>query len=170
MAINLSALQLQQDELHKEISKEFQITGISPSSIELELTETVLLQDVNKSLNMVRLLKDVGVKLAIDDFGTGYSSLSYLKRLNADKLKIDRSFVKDLPDDQDSIAINRAIIQMSHELGIRVVAEGVENEVQANLLKDMGCDIIQGYFYGRPMKAKEFTQMLNDSGNNIKLT
>ena len=117
---------------------------------------------------MVKLLKEIGIKLAIDDFGTGYSSLSYLKRLNADKLKIDRSFVKDLPDDKDSIAIISAIIHMSHDLGLGIVAEGVENAVQAKLLKDMGCDTIQGYFYGHPMKAEDFTRILNKSVINIE--
>ena len=162
MAINLSAIQLQQENLDKEINKEFENAGIPPDNVELELTETVLLQNVDKSLNMVKLLKNTGVKLAIDDFGTGYSSLSYLKKLNADKLKIDRSFIKDLPDDIDSIAITRAIIQMSHELGIRIVAEGVENKIQADLLKDMGGDVFQGYYYGRPMNSDDFTQVLND--------
>jgi len=163
MAVNLSALQLGQGSLLTDVREKVLSAGIPFSSLELELTESVLLQDIDQSLEMVSSLKGLGVKLAIDDFGTGYSSLSYLKRLNVDKLKIDRSFVKDLPNDQDSIAITRAIIHMSHDLGLHIVAEGVEHSEQADMLTSMGCDIIQGYFYGHPVAAEEFGNWLGQT-------
>jgi diguanylate cyclase (GGDEF)-like protein/PAS domain S-box-containing protein len=160
MAINLSAVELRQVDLKDAIQQAIDSTSIPPDKLELELTESVLLQDTGKSLEMVRLLKELGVTLAIDDFGTGYSSLSYLKRLNADRLKIDRGFINDLPDDKDSVTITRAIIHMAHELGITVVAEGVEKIEQAEILGSMGCNIAQGYFYSEPKDAEAFTQLL----------
>ena len=160
MAINLSAVELRQVDLKDAIQQAIESASIPPDKLELELTESVLLQDTGKSLEMLRLLKELGVTLSIDDFGTGYSSLSYLKRLNVDRLKIDRSFINDLPDDKDSIAITRAIIHMAHDLGITVVAEGVEKIEQAEILGSMGCKIAQGYFYSEPKNAEAFAQLL----------
>lgn len=165
MAINLSAMQLRQANLKNEISDAFLTAGVPSSCIELELTETVLLQDADNTMNMVKSLKELGVNMAIDDFGTGYSSLSYLKQLNADKLKIDRSFVKDLPHDQDSVSIARAIIHMSHDLGLRLIAEGVETIEQAELLSEMGCDVMQGYYFSHPLDAENITRLLNEEND-----
>jgi EAL domain-containing protein (putative c-di-GMP-specific phosphodiesterase class I) len=164
MAVNISAMQLSQLDLLKDISRITESTGIPPSSLDLELTETLLMQDIEKSMLMVKAVKQLGVKLSIDDFGTGYSSLSYLKKLNADSLKIDRSFIKDMPHDQDSIAITRAIIHMSKGLGLKIVAEGIENSKQHDLLKEMGCDYSQGYFFSRPVDAKTFLKLLKENG------
>ncbi len=121
--------------------------------LELELTESILVQDTEVTLDSVRRLKALGVKLSVDDFGTGYSSLAYLKRFAVDKLKIDQSFVRDLVADPDDAAIVRAIIQMAHSLKLKTIAEGVESEESANLLRVFRCDEIQGYWLARPMPA-----------------
>ncbi len=160
MAINLSALQLRQLDLVQYLHEAINAANIPASSIELELTESILLQDTDGSMKKVSELKQLGVHLSIDDFGTGYSSLSYLKSLNVNKLKIDRSFVKDLPEDMDDRAIVRAIIHMAHDLGLTVVAEGVETSQQAELLTELGCDIFQGYYFCRPVKADKITSLM----------
>jgi len=164
MAVNISTLQLSQLELLKDISDITSQYGIPASCLDLELTESLLLSDTEKTMLMVKAVKQLGVKLSIDDFGTGYSSLNYLKRLNADHLKIDRSFIKDIPFDQDSISITRAIIHMSHDLGLKIVAEGVENKKQYELLEEMGCDFSQGYYYSRPVDPDTFYKLLKDNG------
>ncbi len=165
MAVNISAIQLSQLDFLKEISEITRKHGVSTASLDLELTESLLLKDTEKTLLMVKAVKQMGVKLSIDDFGTGYSSLSYLKRLNADQLKIDRSFIKDIPYDQDSISITRAIIHMSHDLGLKIVAEGVENNKQYDLLEAMGCDFSQGYYFSRPVDPDTFYKLLKENGN-----
>ena len=164
MSVNISALQLSQLDLVKDITEATNKAGIPVSLLDLELTESILLNDAEKTVLMVKAVKQLGVKLSIDDFGTGYSSLSYLKKLNADKIKIDRSFIEDLPYDKDSISIARAIIHMSHELGLKVVAEGIENSKQNALLADMGCDFSQGYFFSRPVDADNFNKLLKEHG------
>lgn len=160
MAVNVSVAQLSTLELLTDVGKLTSEYKIPVSAIDLELTESLLLQDTEKMVLMVTTIKEFGVKLSIDDFGTGYSSLSYLKRLNADKLKIDRSFIRDLPEDADSISITRAIIHMAHDLGLSIVAEGIETEAQHNLLQEMGCDISQGYYFSKPVDADTFTSLL----------
>lgn len=164
MAVNISALQLSQLEFLKEVSEITRQHDLSASSLDLELTESLLLKETEKTMLMVKAVKQLGVQLSIDDFGTGYSSLSYLKRLNADHLKIDRSFIKDIPYDQDSISITRAIIHMAHDLGLKIVAEGVENKKQYELLEQMGCDFSQGYYYSRPVDPDTFYKLLKDNG------
>jgi EAL domain-containing protein (putative c-di-GMP-specific phosphodiesterase class I) len=123
--------------------------------LELELTESILINNTEEMLATVKRLKQLGVKLSIDDFGTGYSSLSYLKRFEVDKLKIDQSFVRDLGNDPDDAAIIRAIIQMANSLGLRTIAEGVEDEAILAQLRLFGCDEAQGYHFARPMPASE---------------
>ena len=164
MSVNISALQLSKLDLVKDITEAAQKFDIPLSLIDLELTESILLNDAEKTILMVKAVKQLGVQLSIDDFGTGYSSLSYLKKLNADKIKIDRSFIEDLPYDKDSVSITRAIIHMSHELGLKVVAEGIENSKQNELLADMGCDTSQGYFFSRPVDADNFSVLLKEHG------
>jgi len=164
IAVNISTIQLSQLDFFKDIAEITKKHGISSSCLDLELTESLLLKETEKTMLMVKAVKQLGVKLSIDDFGTGYSSLSYLKRLNADQLKIDRSFIKDMPYDQDSIAITRAIIHMSHDLGLKIVAEGVENNKQHELLKTMGCDFSQGYYFSRPVDPHTFYKLLKDNG------
>ncbi|HET7776251.1 MAG TPA: EAL domain-containing protein, partial [Azospira sp.] len=121
--------------------------------LELELTESILIQDAENILVTVQRLAALGVQMSIDDFGTGYSSLSYLKRFAVDKLKIDQSFVRDLVSDPDDAAIVRAIIQMAQSLGLKTIAEGVETAEILALLRDFGCDEAQGYYFARPMPS-----------------
>jgi len=130
-----------------------QTSGLPAHLLELELTESILLQDVDSTIATLQGLKTLGVKLSIDDFGTGYSSLSYLKRLAVDKLKIDQSFVRDMLTDADGASIVKAIVQLGHNLQLTVIAEGVETEAQRQALTEVGCDEAQGYLFGRPAPA-----------------
>lgn len=160
MAVNLSALQFKRGNLLETVAHALKRSGLPAELLELELTESILLQDIDVAIKTLRSLKDMGVKLSIDDFGTGYSSLSYLKRLAVNKLKIDQSFVRDLAEDADSAAIVRAIIQLGHTLQLKVIAEGVETDAQLAFLRNYGCDEAQGYLYSRPIPATEFVKLL----------
>ena len=133
--------------------------GIPASRIEFELTETVLMRDLDYATGILAQLREMGVRVAVDDFGTGYSSLAYLRRLAVDTLKIDRSFVSEL-DDGQGIAIVEAVIGLAHSLGLEVVAEGVETLSQLSALHQRGCNLIQGYLFARPMSIKMLTQAL----------
>jgi diguanylate cyclase (GGDEF)-like protein/PAS domain S-box-containing protein len=160
MAVNLSPVQFKRGDVVQVVTQALNTTGFDPHCLELEMTESVLLHDTEKVLADVRRLKLMGVKLAIDDFGTGYSSLSYLKRFDVDKLKIDQSFVRDLVSDPDDAVIVRAIIQMAHSLGLKTVAEGVENAVIQDLLRSFNCDGIQGHHVARAMDSQAFFSYL----------
>lgn len=161
MAVNLSALQFKRGNLLETVAIALKESGLPAEFLELELTESILLQDVDVAIKTLRSLKEMGVKLSIDDFGTGYSSLSYLKRLAVNKLKIDQSFVRDLAEDVDSAAIVKAIIQLGHTLQLTVIAEGVETDAQLAFLRNYGCDEAQGYFFSRPIPAGEFVKLLD---------
>jgi EAL domain-containing protein (putative c-di-GMP-specific phosphodiesterase class I) len=126
---------------------------VDPDMLELELTETVAMHDPSVSIELMRRLRELGVSLAVDDFGTGYSSLAYLKTLPIQRLKLDRSFVKDIDIDPDGKAICSATIALAHRLGLEVVAEGVETATQQAYLTEQGCDLMQGYLLGRPVPA-----------------
>nr|WP_236590923.1 EAL domain-containing protein [Neptunomonas japonica] len=128
--------------------------------MELEITETFLMQDIDNSLKLLHELKELGIRLSIDDFGTGYSSLNYLSSLPADTLKIDRSFVKKLAISEDRVGLVRNVIQMSHDLGMSVVAEGVETKAQLDILRGFNCDEIQGFYFSPPVAAEEFRSLL----------
>jgi diguanylate cyclase (GGDEF)-like protein len=161
VAVNLSALQFKRTDLMATVTRALAESGLAPECLELELTESILIQDVDSALRVVREMRDMGLKLSIDDFGTGYSSLSYLQKLAVDKLKIDRSFVQGLSGDEgDSAAIVRAIIQLAHNLKLLTVAEGVETIEQLNFLRDHGCDEVQGYYLGRPVPADQLAALL----------
>lgn len=151
MAVNLSAVQFRQENLVSAVENALIETGVTPDNLELELTESVIMQDAETANDTLKKISNIGVKLAIDDFGTGYSSLSYLKSFPVDKLKIDRSFVMDMEKDFDNARIADAIIKLGHSLGLEVISEGVENKEQLNLLKENGCDAVQGYLLGKPM-------------------
>jgi len=159
-AVNLSAPQFKRSDLEKSVVSALSDSGLDPSSLDLELTESTLIQDTENVLHTVRRLKALGVKLSIDDFGTGYSSLSYLKRFAVDKLKIDRSFVRGMADDPNDAAIVRAIIQMARSLGLRTIAEGVEDERLRALLLAHRCDEAQGFHFARPLPADELLRFL----------
>ena len=133
--------------------------------IELELTESSLMENVERLRTTLSELKALGITLSLDDFGTGYSSLSYLKQFSLDNLKIDRSFVRDLPGDADDAAIARTIVAMAHQLRMTVTAEGVETKEQSEFLCQLGCDQLQGYFFGRPVPAADAEKLL---GTTIK--
>ena len=160
VAVNLSARQFHSDSLVDDLVDSMQLYGVSPSEIEVELTESVLMSDPERANAVLQRLHGMGVRIAIDDFGTGYSSLSYLKRFPAQMVKIDRSFIRGLPDDRDDAAITQAVIAMAHSLGLMVVAEGVESGEQLALLERLGCDEAQGYLLGRPMPAAELAGRL----------
>jgi EAL domain-containing protein (putative c-di-GMP-specific phosphodiesterase class I)/PleD family two-component response regulator len=160
MAVNLSARQFAQPGLVDMVARILDQTGLPPAQLEIELTETVVMQDLARSTDTLRALKRLGVQLSIDDFGTGYSSLAYLKRFPIDALKIDQSFVRDLGRDDDDAAIVKAIISMAHSMGVRVIAEGVETDQQCAYLRDQRCDEIQGYLFSRPLPASQWQALL----------
>ncbi len=153
IAVNLSARQFNDPQLPKVVARALKETGLPPRLLELEITESTAMQQTDVTLRTLKRLKALGVSIAIDDFGTGYSSLSYLRRFPVDKVKIDRSFVSELPQDRDQGAIVAAIVALAHALQIQVVAEGVETEAQRAFLRSCGCDFIQGYLVGKPADA-----------------
>jgi diguanylate cyclase (GGDEF)-like protein len=160
IAVNVSALQVHDPMLAEAVRTAMARHGLRAGVLDLELTESTLLSDTEAAMRTVARLRDAGAVLVIDDFGTGFSSLSYLKMLKPDKLKIDRSFVRDLPDDPDDRALVQAIIGMAQALAITVVGEGVETEAQCEMLSKFGCRLQQGYLHGRPMPAADFAAVL----------
>jgi diguanylate cyclase (GGDEF)-like protein/PAS domain S-box-containing protein len=162
IAINLSARQFQQQDLVAVIAKTLSEHGVAARFLELEITESAAIQNADASIAALRALKVLGVAIAIDDFGTGYSSLSYLKRLPVDTVKIDRAFITDLATNPEDASIAQAIINMAHNLGLKVVAEGVETASQLSFLGSHGCDQMQGYYFSRPLPAAAMTELLNE--------
>jgi len=160
MAVNLSARQLQDGKLLSTLARMMNEFVIEPGMLELELTESCLMDDPESSIQLMHDIKELGLGLAMDDFGTGYSSLSYLKRFAMDTLKIDRSFVRDLPDDEQDAAIATTIIAMARNLGLKVLAEGVETVEQLQFLQNHGCDEVQGYYFSKPLPAEEVQLLL----------
>jgi EAL domain-containing protein (putative c-di-GMP-specific phosphodiesterase class I) len=167
MSVNLSGLQFRRAGLIETVAGALERSGLPPHLLELELTESILLQDVENTLDTVRQLKALGVRLSIDDFGTGYSSLSYLKRFAVDRLKIDRSFVHDVNTDPDSAAIVRAVIQLARSLRLGIIAEGVETEAQLAFLRDEGCEDVQGYLLSRPLAPTALKAYLHEHTSAI---
>ncbi len=161
IAVNLSAVQFKQKDLVEDIAARLREHGVSGEMLELELTESLFMEDVNATSKTLHRLKDLGITLAVDDFGTGYSSLSYLKRYPIDKIKIDRSFIRDVPVDADDVAITLAIISLATSLGLKVVAEGVETQTQLTFLEDNHCDYIQGYLVSQPLDPDAMLLWLN---------
>ncbi len=155
ISVNLSARQFFAPHFSERVAERFRQYGVSPELVEFELTETTVMDDVERAIVVMEALRDLGCQLSIDDFGTGYSSLSYLKRFPITSLKIDKSFIRDIPDDQNDVEISCAIIALAHSLGLCVVAEGVETETQAALLASYQCEYLQGYFFDRPMPLTE---------------
>jgi EAL domain-containing protein (putative c-di-GMP-specific phosphodiesterase class I) len=156
VGINLSPSQLQSGDLAKSVADMLDATGLSPGLLELEVTEDILLQDEARVLETFQRIQQLGVRVVFDDFGTGYASLSYLKKFPLDGLKIDKSFVFELLTDSDDAAIVNSTVGLSKQLGLSVIAEGIENRASADLLLTMGCEEGQGYFFGKPMPVAEF--------------
>jgi len=160
VAINISPLQLKQADFPERLRRIIDKYGISPKMIELEITESSLMENAGIMENLINLLSVQGFKIAVDDFGTGYSSLSYLKRLSIDRIKIDSSFIQEIPGNNNDAAICRAIISMAHNLKLRVIAEGVESEAQMEFLRQERCDEVQGFIYSQPVGPSEVSEMI----------
>jgi EAL domain-containing protein (putative c-di-GMP-specific phosphodiesterase class I) len=160
VAVNISAIQFHQKNLLDSVAKALKRSGLAPQYLEVEITESVVMQKASEAIVTLGELAKMGVHISIDDFGTGYSSLSYLKRFPLHTLKIDRSFIRDLSDSADDAAIVSAIIAMAHSLRLKVVAEGVETRDQLRLLHTLGADQYQGYYRSKPVAAGEFERVL----------
>lgn len=158
LSINLSVRQFSDPNLVENIERAMQASNIKPSHIELEVTESLLATDIKHATSILSALQQLGISIAIDDFGTGYSSFNYLKQLPLDKLKVDRSFIKDIPDDNDDKQITSAIVAMAHNLGLKVVAEGVETAEQQAYLMSLQCEYAQGFYFDKPMAPDAFLQ------------
>jgi diguanylate cyclase len=172
LSVNLSMRQLQQANFLEMVEGVLRDTQIPPARLQLELTETCLMQQVNTTIYTLQQLKQLGLAIAIDDFGTGYSSLTYLSKLPIDMLKIDHTFVSQLTVDKNAAVISQTIIDMAHRLQLDVVAEGVETQGQLQFLHQLGCDVVQGFLYSRALKAPDLArfaqapipQLLRDRG------
>lgn len=160
VSVNLSGRQFREEPLIDSIQTVMMETGMDPTMLMLEITESVLMEHAEATVARLYRLKDMGIYLSIDDFGTGYSSMTYLKRFPVAKLKIDQSFIRDIPDDSEDVAITAATIQMAHGLRLRVVAEGIETKEQAEFLREHGCDLGQGYLYSRPVGLRGLLEYL----------
>lgn len=160
VSVNISAIQLERDDLVDKVTAVLKETGLTPQYLELEITESALMSDVDKSIRTLERLRQLGVHTSIDDFGTGYSSLAHLKRFPVDTLKIDQSFIRNITTDRGNAGIVQAIISLSHTLGLTVVAEGVETPDEYRYLSARGCDQIQGYYTGRPVPPEEMIERL----------
>jgi EAL domain-containing protein (putative c-di-GMP-specific phosphodiesterase class I) len=170
VSVNLSASQLNQKNLLEVITETLNQTRLPAQNLMLELTESMMMTNIETHIAELQTLKALGVHVSIDDFGTGYSSLSYLKRLPIDELKIDKSFIDDIETNENDRNIVRSIISLGHNLHLKVVAEGVEQQAQVDFLRDNGCDVIQGYFYSKPIAASaivDFLETLRLKGRKI---
>jgi diguanylate cyclase (GGDEF)-like protein/PAS domain S-box-containing protein len=167
LAVNLSPLQFRQENLLGTISEILRATGLAPDHLELEITESAIMDRSSETIATLNRLAELGVHLSIDDFGTGYSSLAYLKQFPVHQLKIDRSFVRDLTMDRDDAAIVSAMIAMSHNLGLEVTAEGVETRDQLEFLRNAGCDVYQGYYFSVPLPARAFAELIRKQAEEV---
>ncbi len=169
IAVNISGVQIERSDLVRSVADILAQTGLPPQFLELEITETYVMRQAQRNVQVLDGLRALGVSLAIDDFGTGQSSLAYLKRLPVDKLKIDRSFISDLPSEENEAAIARAIVALGHSLHLKVLAEGIETPAQAQFLKELGCDEAQGYLFSRPIDAASMEGIISEHGKSSKL-
>ena len=167
IAVNISSVQLRRKELVDSISHVIEETGMDPACLDLEITESMLMEVGKPVRELLHGLHTLGLKLVIDDFGTGYSSLAYLKRFPVDKLKIDRSFVRDITKDPDDVTIARAVISLGKSLNMVVVAEGVETQAQLDFLRHEKCDQVQGYYFSRPIPGDQFTLWFGEYQKSI---
>ncbi|MCA1768214.1 MAG: EAL domain-containing protein, partial [Idiomarina sp.] len=160
IAVNLSAPQFQHFQLIEKMQRLLEDYNISPDWLELEITENVAMSDLHNGMSVIQRLREMGFGISIDDFGTGHSSLAYLRSLPINKIKIDRSFVSELQQNNNDVTILKAMIRLSHGLGKRVIAEGIETEEQQDMLQKLGCDMMQGYFYSPPMRLQFAEQFI----------
>jgi EAL domain-containing protein (putative c-di-GMP-specific phosphodiesterase class I) len=163
VAINLSPVQFKSRNLVQAVILALANSGLSPQRLELEITESVLLEDNEMTLSLLHQLRNLGVSIALDDFGTGYSSLSYLRSFPLDKIKIDQSFIRDLSEHPDSLAIVQSITRLGTSLGMQTTAEGVETKEQLEQLRAAGCTHGQGYYFGRPQPARDIARLLGEA-------
>ncbi len=170
IAVNLSAQQFRQKNLLEVVRDALHDAGLEPRFLELELTESAVMHDAEASIEILRRLSGLGVRISVDDFGTGYSSLSYLRRLPLDKLKIDHSFIQEVTTSRDDAQIVRAIVSLAHSLHLKVIAEGVETEEQLDFLRRLGCDQYQGYYCSRPVPAEAFARFMREDLKNARET
>jgi len=166
----LSAVQFRDVRLAQEVRDVIQNAGIHPSTLEVELTETSIMEDVSQTQATLMVLKEMGLRIAVDDFGTGYSSLSYLRSFPLDTLKVDRAFIRDLTTNDEDKSLAAAIIAMAQSLNLRVVAEGIELQEQASFLLEKSCDEFQGFLFSKPISAKAFTELLSSWPNRPDFT
>ena len=171
VAVNVSAVQFRRQGFCEQVRTVLRETGLPPQYLELELTESLLLADADVNLSVIQELRAMGLTLAIDDFGTGYSSFSYLKQFRVSRLKIDRSFIRDVIVNPDDAAITAAIISMAKSLRLKVIAEGVENEAQMSFLRAHHCDEIQGYYCSKPLTVDQVgDKLLQVSAQTLDLS
>lgn len=167
MAVNVSARQFKQENFVEIVQRTIQLHNIDPSWLELELTESILIDNLEHTLSVLKQLRDMGVRVAIDDFGTGYSSLNYLRQFPVDTLKIDQSFIRNLTTNKDDMQITRTIVSMAHNLGLGVIAEGVETKEQLDFLTDLKCEEIQGFYFSRPHPKQELIPFISDQQQSV---
>ncbi len=163
MSVNISPRYFLEETLIEQLERTIRQTGINPKGLDLEITEGIIMQDMGRSVNIMKKINKMGGSVSIDDFGTGYSSLAYLKEFPLHRLKIDKSFVSGIDKDSKNVGLAKTIITMGHGLGLEVIAEGVETAEQLSILRELGCDIVQGYYYSRPLPAEELTRLLHES-------
>ena len=162
MSINISALQYKKDDFVDSVVGNLRKYGVSPNEIELEITESVLIEDFDAVYEKIKILKDCGIRISLDDFGTGFSSLAYLTRLPIDTLKIDKTFIDTVLTDSSTRVITESIVNMVKALKFESIAEGVEKEEQYQYLKEIGCDIIQGYLFSKPLSPMQMEGILQE--------
>jgi diguanylate cyclase len=169
ISVNLSAAQFKQSDLFHQIAQILFKTSLEPQFLELELTENILVENIKTNVQRLHLLKKLGIQISLDDFGTGYSSLGYLQQFPFDILKIDACFIRDINQNQVNAVITKTVIEMAHQLGLKVVAEGVETTAELDFLKNVQCDAIQGFLFSRPLAAKELQKLAMDNMNLVNI-
>jgi EAL domain-containing protein (putative c-di-GMP-specific phosphodiesterase class I) len=162
VSVNISSVQFREENLFENFKKIIDNEGISPHNIEIEITEHFIMEYSTANLTILDDFRAIGCRISIDDFGTGYSSMSYMKRLPLDTIKIDKSFIMDLPHNVHDVEVSTAIIALSKSLGYQVVAEGIEDELQEEFLRERKCDIGQGYYFARPMDSSAFVAFVKE--------
>lgn len=165
IAVNISGIQFNNSDLVDTIKRVLEESHLPAQHLELEITEGAIIDNANDAIKIMKQLKDIGVKLSLDDFGTGYSSLSYLRKFPVDSLKIDRSFVAEIVTDKSGLIIAENIVNLAHGLNLNVVAEGVETIEQLNIIRNMGCDELQGYIFSKPLNVDDLSNTLANNDN-----